>query len=244
MAYTYAMLACRLVSIPKAHTHVTAGLDSTKLTVWLVQVSSNSKWELYVQVDGVNWNECQKQKCLIKTPTQVVCCPKKSKKKKYIYNYYTILHISILNWRFIELHDILDLFHGYELVCAVYFPTSALSLLEFDECATGKDLCDRNAVCINNHASYMCRCNPGYTGNGETCRGKLLKANDIKLSSNYQPASARIVDWKHHPSLYQNYLYLQSFWTNSRSFHFHFQVWPLTDNLTLEFAVCIHCSLP
>ena len=40
--------------------------------------------------------------------------------------------------------------------------------LDINECPNGTDthLCDRNATCTDNHGSYECTCNVGYTGHG------------------------------------------------------------------------------
>ena len=45
--------------------------------------------------------------------------------------------------------------------------------LDVDECSTGFHRCDVNAVCNNNQGSHTCTCKAGYTGDGETCTGKL-----------------------------------------------------------------------
>ena len=45
-------------------------------------------------------------------------------------------------------------------------------VLDIDECATNTDNCHFNASCNNNNGSYDCTCNPGFTGNGQTCTGE------------------------------------------------------------------------
>ena len=43
---------------------------------------------------------------------------------------------------------------------------------DIDECMA--DNCDPNANCTNTPGSFMCTCNQGYTGDGQTCNGELL----------------------------------------------------------------------
>ena len=37
-----------------------------------------------------------------------------------------------------------------------------------NECETD-GICDENAVCLDIPGSYICTCNSGYSGNGDTC---------------------------------------------------------------------------
>ena len=44
------------------------------------------------------------------------------------------------------------------------------SCVDIDECNDGTDTCNvDNAACTNTDGSYTCKCNAGYTGDGETC---------------------------------------------------------------------------
>lgn len=50
---------------------------------------------------------------------------------------------------------------------------------DVDECATSSP-CSVNAICSNAPGSYVCVCNPGYTGNGTVCTSEYcLVANQI-----------------------------------------------------------------
>ena len=42
---------------------------------------------------------------------------------------------------------------------------------DVDECVSDSPPCSINAECLNTLGSYICSCNPGYTGNGSHCRG-------------------------------------------------------------------------
>ena len=48
--------------------------------------------------------------------------------------------------------------------------SSAAICLDLNECDLGRDLCDVNAICLNNEGSYSCQCKRGFTGNGHYCR--------------------------------------------------------------------------
>lgn len=38
------------------------------------------------------------------------------------------------------------------------------TFLDIDECATGADECMNGASCVNTAGSYLCTCEPGWTG--------------------------------------------------------------------------------
>ena len=50
-----------------------------------------------------------------------------------------------------------------------YFPVQT----DHDECSASNPVCDDNAICQNNHGSYVCFCKAGFAGNGKTCDGKM-----------------------------------------------------------------------
>ena len=50
---------------------------------------------------------------------------------------------------------------------------TTLTLLDIDECSKGSHDCDVNANCTNTNGSHSCTCKEGYTGKGESCRGKI-----------------------------------------------------------------------
>ena len=47
-----------------------------------------------------------------------------------------------------------------------------INVADLDECDTNTYNCDVKADCVNNAGSYSCVCKAGYTGDGQTCRGK------------------------------------------------------------------------
>ncbi len=66
----------------------------------------------------------------------------------------------------------------------------SISPSEHDECASGQNLCDENAICTNTIRGHLCTCKPGYVGNGTICRGKFLPWNsppDTQTHTNTDP---------------------------------------------------------
>uniref|UniRef100_A0A7M6DLB4 EGF-like domain-containing protein n=1 Tax=Clytia hemisphaerica TaxID=252671 RepID=A0A7M6DLB4_9CNID len=53
--------------------------------------------------------------------------------------------------------------------CKQGFVGDGYNCRDRDECTTGSNFCDQNALCINTFGSYRCSCNQGYTGDGRTC---------------------------------------------------------------------------
>ena len=43
---------------------------------------------------------------------------------------------------------------------------------DIDECQGNSIICNENAECSNTVGNYTCLCQPGYTGDGESCNSK------------------------------------------------------------------------
>ena len=58
--------------------------------------------------------------------------------------------------------------------CLGVFPIEliAINFTDVNECADGKSSCSADAMCNNTKGSYRCKCKPGSTGDGRTCKGK------------------------------------------------------------------------
>lgn len=59
--------------------------------------------------------------------------------------------------------------------------------LDINECDLGTDDCIDNAECSNTIGSFTCTCSTGYTGDGETCTGKILQCFRRFLLCNTEP---------------------------------------------------------
>ena len=55
--------------------------------------------------------------------------------------------------------------------------TKNIDFSDINECATGTDNCNVNAVCTNTRGSFICHCRSGYTGNGVACNGMIIIIN-------------------------------------------------------------------
>ena len=60
------------------------------------------------------------------------------------------------------------------VMCLGIFPIEsvAMNFTDINECADGTSKCSADAMCNNTEGSYRCKCKPGFTGNGRTCKGK------------------------------------------------------------------------
>ena len=61
--------------------------------------------------------------------------------------------------------------------CLVYISFHA----DIDECSADSSVCDSNANCMNVAGRFICNCNQGYTGDGNTCNGKRSSLLFISL---------------------------------------------------------------
>ncbi len=80
---------------------------------------------------------------------------------------------------------------------AGYTGDGATGCVDIDECATAADNCDENAACTNTAGGFTCECDPGYSGDGETCTAledclQILRANPAATDGEYTivPAGA------------------------------------------------------
>lgn len=66
--------------------------------------------------------------------------------------------------------------------------TPVANLADINECIEGISNCSIDAVCNNTKGSYNCTCRPGYSGNGQTCKGKIFapfRSIQIKINSRW-----------------------------------------------------------
>ena len=52
---------------------------------------------------------------------------------------------------------------------------------DIDECENGEDNCHENAQCTNTKGSFICSCNPGYTGDGVNCTSELATLHNLHI---------------------------------------------------------------
>jgi hypothetical protein len=51
---------------------------------------------------------------------------------------------------------------------------SLFLFLDINECFTGSHDCSNNAECVNSYGTFHCKCNAGFTGDGQLCHGNCL----------------------------------------------------------------------
>ena len=50
--------------------------------------------------------------------------------------------------------------------------------VDIDECADDIDSCASDANCTNTDGSFLCTCNQGYEGDGNSCEGNMIPATN------------------------------------------------------------------
>ena len=58
--------------------------------------------------------------------------------------------------------------------CAVGFMSLIYYLSDVNECSVELHDCSATATCTNTEGSFLCYCNPGYSGNGTYCIGMFF----------------------------------------------------------------------
>ena len=68
-------------------------------------------------------------------------------------------------------------FINNDTVHSISMMTSLSKNSDINECELGlyTEVCDENAVCMNDEGSFTCRCQPSYFGDGRTCESKQTK---------------------------------------------------------------------
>ena len=67
----------------------------------------------------------------------------------------------------------------------LFFSLFSLFLTDIDECKTYPSKCQVNAICNNTNGSYVCKCKPGYTGDGRNCAGTVNNLRSLQIPFNY-----------------------------------------------------------
>ena len=99
----------------------------------------------------------------------------------------------IINWKWFSTKDLNRLLKESFSKNYILLNKSMHSFYYFadiNECETGKHHCDSNAFCNNTKGSYICTCQPGYTGNGVNCSGKIKKRRPSADSSEWPDIKA------------------------------------------------------
>ena len=85
---------------------------------------------------------------------------------------------------------------------------SNIIFADLEECATNTHNCDVNADCVNTVGSYSCKCRAGYTGDGQTCNGKIRQKKQTNKRNLCCNASVVDVDCNDNV-IFNNYEILQ-----------------------------------
>lgn len=105
--------------------------------------------------------------------------------------------------------------------------TPVANLADINECIEGISNCSIDAVCNNTKGSYNCTCRPGYSGNGQTCKGKIFapfRSIQIKINSRWFKSVERSSTQKNIPfnrrrvAFCKNHFQLLTVKTSLRSF--------------------------
>ena len=84
-----------------------------------------------------------------------------------------------------EMENLAKVFEQVDLILVILtLYVTYNSHADIDECSTNSHSCDVNAVCSNTVGSYACACKAGFTGDGKTCSGKLLRCCKTRFQNN------------------------------------------------------------
>ena len=84
-----------------------------------------------------------------------------------------------------EMENLAKVFEQVDLILVILtLYVTYNSHADIDECSTNSHSCDVNAVCSNTVGSYACACKAGFTGDGKTCSGKLLRCCKERIQNN------------------------------------------------------------
>lgn len=78
-------------------------------------------------------------------------------------------------------------------ICDPGFEVAGSSCEDINECRADNGGCDANAWCLNNYGSSSCQCQPGFVGDGVTCRAvwtRVASLADVSLDVYGWPAIA------------------------------------------------------
>lgn len=90
--------------------------------------------------------------------------------------YYCYFCIPLFNMPHLKLkkRDVFHLTRCHFLTFPSFLDVFSFTRSDINECITGAARCHYNATCVNTPGSFSCFCEPGYTGDGSDCNGKLF----------------------------------------------------------------------